>query len=67
MRPTIFFPLVGGLIGGLACFFGIWVTTQHAQPVRLIGECGGRFYAAMEESAFPSGCEWIEPIRVDVQ
>lgn len=36
-----------------------------ASEVRLIGECNGRLLAAMEESSFPAGCEWIEPIRFD--
>lgn len=36
-----------------------------AVEARLIGRCGGRMMAAMEESSFPSGCDWIEPIRAD--
>ena len=36
---------------------------RAAVPARLIGECDGRIMAAMEESAFPAGCAWIEPIR----
>ncbi len=34
-----------------------------AREVRLIGLCDGRLMAALEESSFPAGCEWIEPIR----
>lgn len=38
-----------------------------AQEIRLIGECRGKYYGAMEEDQFPAtGCTWIEPIRVDV-
>jgi hypothetical protein len=36
---------------------------RPAVEARLIGRCGGRLMAAMEESAFPAGCAWIEPIR----
>lgn len=36
-----------------------------AVPARLIGECGGRILAATEESSFPAGCAWIEPIRYE--
>lgn len=32
---------------------------------RLIGHCNGRIYAGQEESSFPAGCDWIEPIRYD--
>lgn len=38
-----------------------------AREIRLIGECGGKFYGAMEESDFPDGCAWIEPIRYNVE
>lgn len=34
-----------------------------AVPAMLIGRCNGVLMAAMEESAFPAGCTWIEPIR----
>ena len=34
-----------------------------AIEARLIGYCGGRVLAAVEESSFPAGCNWIEPIR----
>lgn len=34
-----------------------------ATPARLIGECNGQLFAAMEEDQFPSGCAWIEPIH----
>lgn len=37
----------------------------HAIEARLIGECHGRLLAAMEESSFPAGCAWIEPIRME--
>lgn len=40
---------------------------SRAREIRLIGECGGKFYGAMEESDFPDGCAWIEPIRYDVE
>lgn len=36
-----------------------------AIEARLIGECDGRILAALEESSFPAGCEWIEPIRFE--
>lgn len=39
---------------------------RHAHEIRLIGECNGLYYGGMTESDFPDGCEWIEPIRVDV-
>lgn len=35
----------------------------EAAEVRLIGKCGNRYYAATEESSFPAGCAWIEPIK----
>lgn len=38
-----------------------------AREIRLIGECDGKFYGAMEEDQFPAGCAWIEPIRFDVE
>jgi hypothetical protein len=31
-----------------------------AKPARLIGYCGGRIMAGMEEDSFPAGCAWIE-------
>lgn len=40
---------------------------EPAREIRLIGECDGKFYGAMEESDFPDGCAWIEPIRYDVE
>ena len=36
-----------------------------AVEARLIGRCGGRLMAGLEESSFPAGCEWIEPIRTE--
>lgn len=39
---------------------------RHAHEIRLIGECNGLYYGGVEESDFPDGCEWIEPIRIDV-
>lgn len=36
---------------------------RPAVEARLIGRCNGRLMAALEESAFPAGCDWIEPIR----
>lgn len=36
-----------------------------ARPARLIGSCGGQIMAAEEESSFPAGCAWIEPIRLN--
>lgn len=39
----------------------------RAVEIRLIGECGGKFYGAQEESDFPEGCAWIEPVRVDME
>lgn len=39
---------------------------SKAREIRLIGECDGKFYGAMEEDQFPAGCAWIEPIRFDV-
>ena len=43
------------------------VADTRAKEIRLIGECNGKFYGAMEESDFPDGCAWIEPIRYDVE
>ena len=37
-------------------------TEAPAVPVRLVGMCDGRLMGAMEESAFPAGCEWIAPL-----
>lgn len=51
-----------------ALIFALGVSMPyHAREIRLIGECGGKFYGAMEESDFPDGCAWIEPIRYDVE
>jgi hypothetical protein len=36
---------------------------RPAVEARLIGRCNGRLMAALEESAFPAGCDWVEPIR----
>lgn len=40
-------------------------TERPAYEARLIGLCGGRVMAGLEESAFPSGCQWIEPINYE--
>ncbi len=40
---------------------------RHAHEIRLIGECNGLYYGGQEESDFPDGCAWIEPIRFDVE
>lgn len=64
MHKTLF--LVSAVALLASCAVMAWTITR-AQEVRLIGECGGRYFAAMEEDMFPKGCEWIEPIRVDVQ
>lgn len=37
--------------------------SREARPVQLLGQCGGVIMAAMEESDFPAGCAWIEPIN----
>ena len=51
-----------------ALIFALGVSTPYpAREIRLIGECNGKFYGAMEESDFPDGCAWIEPIRYDVE
>lgn len=42
---------------------GMFKAERPAVPARLIGLCDGRILAAEEESAFPAGCTWIEPIR----
>lgn len=52
-----------------ACL-SLFTPAEHAPSaveIRLIGECDGKFYGAMEESDFPDGCAWIEPIRYDVE
>ena len=35
---------------------------RPAVEVRLVGMCQGRYFAALEESAFPAGCLWIAPL-----
>lgn len=56
----------------VACLYGLLVSQivklvgYEATEIRLIGECDGKFYGAMEEDQFPAGCAWIEPIRFDV-
>lgn len=40
-------------------------TERPAYEARLIGLCGGRIMAGLEESAFPSDCQWIERIRYE--
>lgn len=49
---------------------GAYVARHFESPIeapaveaKLIGRCGDKLMAAMEESAFPDGCAWIEPIR----
>lgn len=49
------------IAAGLALSLALSPTKAH--EIRLIGECGGKFYGAMEEDQFPTGCAWIEPIR----
>lgn len=36
-----------------------------ARQVRLVGQCDGKILAAMEESDFPAGCAWIEPVKTE--
>jgi hypothetical protein len=63
MKPAL---CIGGafLVATAALgFSGLAPAKEPAVEARLIGYCGGRIMAAMEESAFPSGCAWIEPIR----
>lgn len=51
-----------------ALIFALGVSMPYpAREIRLIGECNGKFYGAMEESDFPDGCAWVEPIRYDVE
>ncbi len=48
--------------------FSLTLRTPAEMPavqIRLIGECNGITMAAMEESAFPEGCTWIEPVRME--
>jgi hypothetical protein len=56
--------LVACLYAALIHVAGPW--THDATEIRLIGECDGKFYGAMEEDEFPAGYAWIEPIRFDV-
>lgn len=53
-----------GIGGGaaIARYFEGVPAEAPAVPVRLIGMCGGRMLAAMEESAFPANCDWIAPL-----
>ena len=51
-------------VAGMAAI-GVNGDRDKARPARLIGLCEGIFLTAMEESDFPAGCLWIEPIRVD--
>lgn len=53
------------IAAGLALSFVLSPTKAH--EIRLIGECDGKFYGAMEEDQFPTGCAWIEPIRFDTE
>lgn len=54
-------------IHGAAAIARHFETPAEAPAVRarLIGECGGQLYAGLEESSFPAGCAWIEPIRTE--
>jgi len=42
---------------------GIGRAEAPAREARLIGRCGDKLLAGLEESSFPAGCAWIEPIR----
>lgn len=44
---------------------GIGHAERPAVAIRLVGKCNGRIMGAMEESAFPAGCEWIEPFHAE--
>lgn len=37
-----------------------------AVPARLIGVCNGGYMSAVEESAFPEGCQDIKPIKESI-
>ena len=60
--------LAGAFMGGLAVA-NVALNGFEREPAaieaRLIGMCDGRLMAALEESSFPAGCEWIEPIRFE--
>lgn len=47
----------------LASLAGILLADSSAREARLIGRCDGVLMAGMEESDFPAGCAWIDPIR----
>lgn len=58
-----------GTAAAACAWAGLFVLTLRtpyeapATPIRLIGECNGQLMGAMEESAFPEGCAWTEPVR----
>ena len=52
-------------IHGAAYVAEAFESERPAVPVRLIGKCNGRILAALEESSFPAGCEWIEEIHAE--
>ncbi len=65
-RRDIIAGTVGALLGSLALAgAAVALEPSAAKPIRLVGDCGGRIMAAMEESDFPAGCAWIEPIRME--
>lgn len=56
-------------LAGFAALFGFafWHDSNLAKPARYIGLCHGRLLAAMEESSFPRDCDWLEPIRYNME
>jgi len=61
MKPLAFAALA--VIGFVVAVDSARPVESPAVPARLIGLCNGGYMAAIEESAFPEGCLWIEPIR----
>jgi hypothetical protein len=50
---------------GVTVSQSLGIDERPAVPVRLIGACNGQILGAMEESAFPAGCDWIETINIE--
>lgn len=67
MKDLIGIAFAGSLIIYALAAALTFTQAQQAHEIRLIGECDGKFYGAMEEDQFPTGCAWIEPIRFDTE
>lgn len=60
-------PAMVAAVGALVAVAAYSANEAPAIEARLIGQCNGKLMAAKEESSFPAGCAWIEPIRYQAE